>query len=105
MLSALFGRGYSRLGIVLGLINILVFAKVWQETFEELGIPIAAVIVSIPLVFVVVCVIVGYIEKEKNVWGTELIYTWKIAGYDPIQLTKDVSNISAWINSQKDDGK
>lgn len=101
-LSALFGRGYARLGVALGIINILTFAKVWEDLFKSLGIPIVAVIISIPLLFVTICVIVGYLEKSRGIWGTELRYTWYIAGYDPIKMVEDVKEIKTCLQSMKE---
>jgi hypothetical protein len=49
-----FQIGYAPLGYILALLGFLTFAKVWQSTFEWMGIPFWIVLAISPL-----CVFVG----------------------------------------------
>ena len=49
-----FQIGYAPLGYILALLGFLTFAKVWQSTFEWLGIPFWIVLALSPI-----CVFVG----------------------------------------------
>lgn len=99
-LSARFARGFSRAGVVVGIINILTFAKVWQGTFDYYGIPLVAVIVSIPVVFVLGCITIGILEERSGVWGDDTLHIWKVAGWDPVELTEEVKKLNRLIEEK-----
>lgn len=91
--SARFARGFSRAGIIVGIINVLTFAKVWQGTFDYFGIPLIAVIVAIPAGFVALCVLFGVFEERTGIWGNETLHQWAVAGWNPVELTRIVKRI------------
>jgi hypothetical protein len=96
--SARFTRGFSRAGVIVGILNILTFAKVWQGTFDYYGIPIIAVVISIPLVFVLACIAIGILEERSGMWGDDTLHIWKVAGWDPVELTEEVKSLKQLID-------
>lgn len=99
--SARFTRGFSRAGVIVGIINILTFAKVWQGTFDYYGIPLVAVIVSIPLIFVLACITIGILEERSGVWGDDTLHLWAVAGWNPVELTVEVKSLKQLIEEGK----
>jgi len=91
--SARFTRGYGRAAIILGIINILMFAKIYQETFAWFGVDILTVILGTSGFFICLRLIVGYIEERLDLWGEETAHIWKMAGWNPVELTETVKRI------------
>lgn len=91
--SARFARGFSRAGIIVGIINVLTFAKVWQGTFDYFGVPLLAVIVAIPVGFVALCILLGVFEERSGIWGDDTLHQWAVAGWNPVELAGAVKRI------------
>ena len=91
--SARFTRGFTRAGVIVGIINVLTFAKVWQSTFDQFGIPLLAVIIAIPIGFVTACILIGVLEERSGVWGDDTLHIWEMAGWNPVELTEAVKRI------------
>ena len=55
-----FQIGYAPMGYALALIGFLTFAKVWQGTFEDYGIPFAVVLVLCPFLILAFAFVMGH---------------------------------------------
>lgn len=91
--SARFTRGFSRAGVIFGIVNILTFAKVWQGTFDYYGIPLVVVILTVPIGVVLACLAVGVFEERTGVWSGDTLHIWEMAGWNPVELTETVKRI------------
>lgn len=98
--SARFTRGFSRAGVIVGIINILTFAKVWQSTFDYFGIPIVAVILAIPVGFIAVCIAIGILEEKSGVWCDDTLHIWKMAGWNPTEMTTEIKRLNRLIEEK-----
>jgi len=78
---------------LVGIINVLTFAKVWQGTFDYFGVPLLAVIVAIPVGFVALCILLGVFEERSGIWGDDTLHQWAVAGWNPVELAGAVKRI------------
>jgi len=66
-----FMAGVGIVGSIITVVNILTFAKVWEDTFRFYGIPPVMVYTLFPIAYVGVCWYVGYIYDKKGLWKAE----------------------------------
>jgi hypothetical protein len=55
-----FQIGYGPMGYALAIVGFLTFAKVWQGTFEDYGIPFAVVIFLCPALILTAAILLGH---------------------------------------------
>ena len=96
---ARFNRMWLFAGIVNGLVNVVTLAIVQKQYF---GLSILQAIFLVSFVMLVVPWIIVFSEERKNqedqsVWGEETLHIWKLAGWDPIKLNKDVVEIKEML--------
>jgi hypothetical protein len=66
-----FTLGLGIIGSVLTVINMLTFAKVWEETFKFYNIPMVVIYVILPLGYMAACWWIGYLYDVKGIWKEE----------------------------------
>lgn len=66
-----FALGTSIIGTFFFIINLLTFAKVWEETFIYYTIPIVLIYIGLPAFYIFICWIVGYLYDTMGFWKEE----------------------------------
>jgi hypothetical protein len=66
-----FSLGLGIIGSFLTVINMLTFAKVWEETFKFYSIPMIIIYAVLPLGYIIVCWFIGYFYDVKGIWKEE----------------------------------
>lgn len=70
-----FGLGLGIVGMFTSVIGMLTFAKVWENTFIDLSVPLVFVYIALPLGFFISCWCIGYIYDVKGIWKEETSHT------------------------------
>lgn len=70
-----FSLGIGIIGMFTSVIGMLTFAKVWEQTFISLGIPLIFVYIALPVGFFSSCWLIGYIYDVKGLWKAETSHT------------------------------
>lgn len=96
-MRARLNRIWSIVGIGMGIVNVLTFSIV-QKGF--LGISVPVVIAAVLLVVIGFPTLLVYCEERFGWWGAESLHIWKLAGYDPIELVRDVKEIKDMMHDQ-----
>jgi len=66
-----FALGTSIIGTFFFVINLLTFAKVWEETFKFYNFPVIIVYIGMPLFYIFVCWMVGFLYDTMGFWKEE----------------------------------
>jgi len=66
-----FTLGTGVIGTFFFAINLLTFAKVWEDTFDFYQIPMLLVYFGLPLFYIFTCWIVGYLYDTLGFWKEE----------------------------------
>jgi len=66
-----FTLGLGVVGSFLTIINMLTFAKVWQQTFESWNIPMLFMYFVLPVGYLITCWFIGYFYDVKGIWAEE----------------------------------
>lgn len=90
-LRFLLGSGMA--GIVISLMNILTFAKVWEETFKYYNIPTLPLYVSFPVIYVIACWYIGLWYEQSGLWGAESSHINQNMNPEFRQICKDMEQI------------
>lgn len=67
-----FTLGLGVIGSFLTIINMLTFAKVWEETFKFYNIPMIIIYVVLPVGYMITCWWIGYLYDIKGIWAEEV---------------------------------
>jgi hypothetical protein len=70
-----FSLGIGIIGMFTSVIGMLTFAKVWEQTFVSLNIPLIFVYIALPVGFFSSCWFIGYIYDVKGLWKAETSHT------------------------------
>ena len=70
-----FSLGIGIIGMFTSVIGMLTFAKVWEQTFISLSIPLIFVYIALPVGFFSSCWLIGYIYDVKGLWKAETSHT------------------------------
>jgi|WetSurMetagenome_2_1015567.scaffolds.fasta_scaffold07071_12 hypothetical protein len=103
-----FGLGVGIIGSFLSVINILTFAKVWQPTFENYGIPMAVIYIIMPVGYLSICWMIGYLYDVKGIWKEETSHSNAFLNPEFVVLCDGVVNLSDKvdeISKKLDDNK
>ena len=66
------GIGYISMGITI--LSLLTFLKVWQDTFNHFGISNEIMFIGFPIVVIIGCVTIGYIDVKNKMWHRESVF-------------------------------
>lgn len=95
-----FIRGMVFINLVWAILNFLVFVKVWQSTFEWLGIDFTVLLVSGPVAFVASGWLVGYLDEKLKFWRYEWEHQIEVQNKEYWDLINDVKEIRNILESQ-----
>jgi hypothetical protein len=93
--------GVGFLGVVTSIINYLTFAKVWSETFVYYGIPLPAVYIGIPILFVLSCWGAGYVYELSGMWAYEVSHQNTTINPEFLSVCEDVQWIRQKLEKQE----
>jgi hypothetical protein len=82
-------------GIAIGIVNLLTFIKVYQGSFNYLGIPAVLLYLILPVGFIFLCVSAGYADEKLKTWAAE-------ASHSNMNLNPEMKEIVDWVREQKE---
>ena len=85
--------GLGFLSVATAIINYLTFAKVWSETFTYYGVPVVAVYLGLPVLFVVSCWGIGYAYEFSGLWAYEVSHQNSEVNPEFSKVCSDVAEI------------
>jgi predicted KAP-like P-loop ATPase len=98
-----FVAGSAIVSIVITIVNLLTFAKVWEKTFEYYGIPPVAVYILFPACFIAGCWYVGYLYDIKGVWKAETKFGNRKQNPEIMEIHDAVMKIQEYEKSNQDE--
>ena len=101
----LYNRGISYVAMGITILSLLTFLKVWQETFNAFGITNEIMFIGFPIVLIVTCAIVGYIDVKNNMWQREAVFSIKNVSPIASDSYNTVKRIEAEMTELKSDMK
>jgi hypothetical protein len=99
-----FVAGAGLVSSFLSIFSLLVFAKVWEATFEFYGIPPITIYIGAPIAYVIGCWFAGYIYDRKGLWKAEVAFGNRQQNPELMEMYDDIKKIKIALNI-KDDKK
>jgi hypothetical protein len=90
---ARFMRGIAYMSILTALFNLGTFVLVAQLPVWVFALLIVLVIFG--------SIGIAYLEERTDCWGQETLHIWRIAGWDPVELTQAVKEIQEILKDGK----
>lgn len=95
--------GWNAAAMAMGIISCLTFVKVYQQTFENIGIPFVIVGLGIPLSVAVFAWVIGNLLIKKNIQAAYTSLVNREANPELKKIMDDVAEIKSAI--KKGNGK
>lgn len=94
-----FVAGSAIVSSAMTVINLLTFAKVWENTFIYYSIPPISVYILLPLFFITGCWYVGYLYDIKGLWKAETKFGNKKQNPELMEIHETVSEIKSMLTN------
>lgn len=98
-----YGIGVGIVGSIITVVNILTFAKVWEETFKFYGIPPIAVFTIFPAGYIFVCWFTGYLFDIKGIWKAETKFANRNQNPEILEIYENIKLIKKHLNIKDED--
>jgi hypothetical protein len=89
-----YAQGSGMVGILISLTTLLTFANVFQETFAKWGIPIQAIYIALPIIYILLCWYIGMLYDTKGFWEEE-------TSHANVNMNPEFSKMCAEIKEMK----
>jgi hypothetical protein len=96
-----FTLGSGIIGTFFFVINLLTFAKVWEETFNFYQVPIIIIYIGLPSLYIFSCWIVGYIYDVKGFWKEEASHANRELNPEFVDMMHDIKDIKKYMEEKK----
>ena len=98
-----FGLGTSLVGTFLYVFSLLTFAKVWEETFKFYNIPTILIYIGMPISYVAICWLIGYIYDTKGFWEEENSHSNKNLNPEFFVLCESMERVDKKLDKLKEE--
>ena len=96
-----FTLGSGIIGVFFFVINLLTFAKVWEDTFKFYNIPILIIYFGLPLSYIFICWIVGYFYDVMGIWKEEASHANRELNPEFADMVQDIKDIKQLLSGDK----
>jgi hypothetical protein len=97
--------GTGVIGALISAVNLLTFAKVWENTFLYYGIPPIAVYFILPVFYIAACWYIGFIYDTRGIWGEETSHSNEYLNPEFKKLVKDIKQIKDKLGIEEEKPK
>lgn len=89
-----FSRGTRYTGILLGIVSLATLVKVYQSSFEYIGIPYIVAGTVAVLGFLFVNLLSGFIDEKLGTWSAE-------SSHANMNMNPEFREVVEWVRTQK----